>query len=200
MKIAEIILRYLEVFLAWPVIISIVVVIFLKWFKAPISDFIKRLVKVEGYGGRMEASSPSEQQKESKKALPVKSKNEIETYIRDNPNLAVAEYLRLFNHLVFEHTFNIIFGTQIDLLESLSNKGEKGERYINLVGFYNEYVRRGGNISYQMNDYLGFLIRNGFIEFEGKGSELNVKITPLGLDFLSYIKANYSLMYKYKPF
>jgi len=200
MKIAEIILRYLEVFLAWPVIISIVVVIFLKWFKAPISDFIKRLVKVEAYGSRAEAIGPSEQQKGSKKDLPTKSKSEIEMYIRDNPNLVVAEYSRLLNWYVFEHAFNIIYGTQIDLLEHLSNKGDKGESYINLVDFYYKHINRVGTYSYMMVDYLGFLKEYKFIDVEDEGSELSVKITPYGIDFLSYIKTNYSLVYKYKPF
>jgi len=200
MEIAEIILRYLGVFLAWPVIILILVVIFLKWFKAPITDFIKRLVKVEAYGSRAVAISPSEQQKKAKETLQTKSKSDIENNFRDNPNLVVAEYSRLFNWYVFEHVFNIIFGTQIDLLEHLSNKGDKGEKYINLAGFYNEFVGRAGTTSYQMNDYLGFLIIYKFLIYEGEGSELNVKITPYGVDFLSYIKTNYSVVYKYKQF
>jgi len=200
MEIAEIILRYLEVFLAWPVIILIVVVIFLKRFKDPISDFIKRLVKVEAYGGRMEASRPLEQQKEPKKDLLTKSRSEIEKNFRDNPNLVAAEYFKLLNCCVFEHTFNIIFGTQIDLLEHLSSKGDEGEKYINLAHFHNEYVRRAGTTFYQMNDYLGFLIGYNLIIYEGEGSELNVKITKYGVDFLSYIKTSYSLVYKYKQF
>lgn len=200
MEIAEIILCYLEVLLRWPVIVLIVVLVFFKLFKNPISDFFRRIVKGEAYGIRLEASSPSEQQKEAKETISARSKSEIEAYIRDNPDLVVTEYIRLFNGYIFERAFNIIYGTQIDLLEHLSSKGDKGENYINLALFYNEYVKRTGKSIYQMADYLGFLKEFRFVQYEGEGSELRVKILPYGVDFLSYIKTQYPSMYKYKPF
>jgi len=198
MQTAEIILRYLEVFLKWPVIVFIIIIIFIKVFKNEISDFFRRIFKGEAMGIRFEAM-PSEQQKEAKEVLPAKTKSEIEAYIKDNPQLVIIEYMELFNRYFFERTFNIIYGTQIDLLEYLSEKGEGGEKYINLVSFHKEHIRRFGKSSTQMADYLGYLKKSRFIKYEGEENELNVKITPYGIDFLSYIKTYYPFMYKYKP-
>jgi len=98
----------------------------------------------------------------------------------------------------FERTFNIIYGTQIDLLEYLSAKGTDGDRYVNLLVFYNEFVKRSGLASTQMADYLGYLHSMRFVEYRGEGSDLIVKITPYGVNFLSYIKGQYPSTYKYK--
>jgi len=142
---------------------------------------------------------PSKQQKGVKEVLPAKTKSEIEAYIKDNPQSVIIEYMELLDRYFFERTFNIIYGTQIDLLEYLSEKGEEGEKYINLVTFHKEHIRRFGK-STQMADYLGYLKKSGFIKYEVEENELNVKITPYGINFLSYIKTYYPLMYnKYKP-
>ena len=69
-----------------------------------------------------------------------------------------------------------------------------------MVSFYNEFVKRSKLVSTQMADYIGFLEDGRFIEFVGEGSELNVKITPHGINFLSYIKGQYPVTYKYRLF
>jgi len=200
MKIAEIILQYLQVFLGWPVIILILGIIFFKWFKEPISDFFRRLVKGEAYGVRVEASSPLEQQKEAKQIPQLQSQDEIERYIQEHPKEIIEEYIKLLKGYWFERVFNLIFGTQIRLLEYLSKKGTSGEKYINLVGFYDEYVKRSGVAIAQIGDYFRFLEAMKLIEYVSEGSELSVKITPFGVDFLSYIKTQYALVYKHKAF
>jgi len=197
---AEIILQYLQVILGWPVVALILGVIFLKWFKEPISDFFRRVVRGEAYGVRIEASSPSEQRKDIKETPQLQTQDQIEKYIKDNPKEVIKEYVRLLNGYWFERTFNIIYGTQMDLLEYLSIKGTKGENYINLVGFYNEFVKRSGLSSTQMADYLGFLKDMRFIEFVEEDKAWNVKITAYGVDFLSYIKGQYPSTYRYRPF
>ena len=194
MQTLEIILRVLEVILGWPVIILIIFLI----FKDAISNFLRRLVKAEAMGASVVASTPPKQQKEVKKVLPAKSESEIEQYIKDRPSFVIEQYKILMNGFIFERAFNNIYGTQIKLLEHLSNKGETGENYINLMSFYNEYLKRLGVPSYQMTDYLNYLKESRFIKYEGKDDELNVKITSYGIDFLSYIKKYYSLMYKSK--
>jgi len=100
MEIAEIILRYLQVILGWPIIVLILGVIFVKVFKHPISDFFRRIVKGEAYGVRIEASSPSHQQEIAKEAPKIESQDQIEQYISNNPKAVVAEYLRLANGIL----------------------------------------------------------------------------------------------------
>jgi len=196
MPTSEIILHYFEVFLGWPVIILIVFII----FKGAISDFLRRLVKGEALGMRLEARKPFEQQKETRETLPAKSDAEIENYISDNPSLLIEEYKKVAKALMFERVFNVIYGTQISLLEHLSKKGSEGDKYINLVSFYNECIKLQRNSSYQRVNYFGFLKECAFIEYSGEGSDKIVKITPRGIDFLSYISANYPLGFKFKQY
>jgi len=200
MEIAEIILRFLQAILSWPIIVLILGIVFVVVFKGPISDFLRRIVKGEAYGVRIEASRPSEQKEIAKETPKIESQDQIEQYIINNPKAVVAEYLRLANGYWFERTFNIIYGTQIDLIEYLATKGTNGDKYINLVVFYNEFIKRSGLSSTQMSDYLGFLLGMRFIEYAGEGSDLIVKVTPHGVNFLSYIKAQYPSTYKYKPY
>ena len=175
-------------------------VIFLKWFKDPISDFFRRVVRGEAYGVKIEASSPLEQRKEVKEIPQPQTQDQIEKYIKDNPKEVIKEYLRLLNGYWFERAFNIIYGTQMDLLKYLSTKGTKGENYINLVSFYNEFVKRSGLSSTQMADYLGFLKDMRFIEFVEENKAWSVKITAYGVDFLSYVKGQYPSSYRYRVF
>ncbi len=200
METAEIILKYLQVILGWPVVALILGIIFLKWFKDPISDFFRRVVRGEAYGVKIEASSPSEQRKEVKEIPQPQTHDQIEKYIKDHPKEVITEYLRLLNGYWFERAFNIIYGTQMDLLEYLSTKGTKGENYINLVSFYNEFVKRSGLASTQMADYLGFLKDMRFIEFVEENKTWSVKITAYGVDFLSYVKGQYPSSYRYRAF
>ncbi|MEK7165079.1 MAG: hypothetical protein AAB779_03975, partial [Patescibacteria group bacterium] len=163
MEMANIVLQYLEVFLGWPVVILILGLAFMQWFKKSISSFLERLIVGEAYGVRLEASSPSNQQKELKKEdMPLQ---DIEKYIRDNPKEVIRDYQRIFNSYRFERAFNIIYGTQMDLLEHLSTKGDNGDKYVNLILFYNEFIKRSNLTSTHMADYLEFLKNNQFIEY-----------------------------------
>ena len=200
MKTSEIIFQYFQLFLGWPVIILILGIIFLKWFKEPISDFFRRLVKGEAYGVRIEASSPLGQQKEATQPPQLRTQDEIKEYVKENPERVIKEYARLLREYWFERIFNLIFGTQIELLEYLSKKGSDGDKYVNLTGFYTKFVMRAGSASYQIGDYFGFLKGMRLTEYAGEGSELSVKITPFGVDFLFYIKSQYGTAYKYRLF
>lgn len=199
MSLAEIILELFRVFLSWPVMILVLGLIFFCKFKDSISDFLRRVTKVGTPSVGIEATSPSKQREKAKENPPAKPLDEIETYIKDNPKEAIDNYLRVWNGYVFERTFNLIYGTQIGLIEHLSKKGDKGDKYINLINFYNDFVGRSGYASVQMAHYLGFLKDSGYITYEGEGSELSVKIMPYGIDFLSYIKQQYPSSYKNKP-
>ena len=200
MQTAEIILRYLEVILTWPVAGVVLGLVAMKWFRGPVSDFLRRVVRGEAYGVRLEAANPTDQRKEAQDVPKPQSGDAIEQYIRDNPKEVIREYLRAVNGYRFERAYNLIYGTQLDLLEHLSRIGEPGEPYINLVPFYNEFVKRSNLAATQMADYLGFLRDMLFIEYIGTGTDLRARITPLGVDFLSYIKGQYPTVYKYKAY
>lgn len=198
MEIAELVRRYLEVILTWPVAMLALGLTAMRWFREPFADFLRRVVRGEAYGVRLEAANPSEQRKEAQDV--PQPQPDVEQYIRENPKEVVHEYLRAVNGYRFERAYNLIYGTQLDLLEHLSTVGKEGEPYVNLVPFYNEFVKRSNLSGTQMADYLGFLRDMHFIQYSGPENHLRVQITPLGIDFLTYIKGQYSAFYKFKPY
>ena len=190
-------LQEVRTFLTWPVVTLIMAFM----FKSSIADFLRRLVKGEGPGGwKFEATKPAEQQQEIKDKSLVQPEDKTEQYVKDNPKLVIQEFKRTFNAYWFERAYNLIYGTQIEVLEHLETKGDKGDKYINLTPFYNEFLRRSKFTTTQLAHYLGFLKDAQFIEYLGEGANLTARITPYGVDFLSYIKTQYALAYKYKIF
>lgn len=199
MEIAKLILYYLQILLTWPVIGGIIAIVFLKMFREPLSDFFQRIVRGQLYGVSIEASTPSEQQEKVGKEPKVQSATDLETYVQNNPKEAIKEYLKVINWYWFERIYNAIYGTQITLLEHLAVKIENGDLYINLFPFYSEFQNRSKLYNIQMADYLGFLKNMVLIEILNIGTDLKVRITPRGLDFLSYVKGQYPY-YKSKTF
>jgi len=195
MEIVKLVLEYFKIILSWPVITGILIIYFLRLFKWPLSNFLNRMVKSQIYGLTVEAMTLSEQRKE----LP-EPKADLEKYISENPQEIIEEYNRIFRGYWFERGYNLIFGTQILLLEHLLSKGTEGDFYVNLFSFYQDFLNRSNLTTTQMADYLGFLCDMKFIDMMGEGIDLCVKITPCGTDFLSYIKGQYLYSYKYKAF
>lgn len=200
MEIARLVLDYLKIILSWPVITAIAIIYFLRLFKEPISDFLSRLVKGQVYGVTVEATTPSEQRKEVQETSVPKPQADIEKYISENPQEVLKEYARVLNGYWFERGYNLIYGTQIALLEHLLSKGVDGDFYVNVFPFYQNFLNRSNLTTTQMADYLGFLRDMKFIDITSDGDDLRVKITPYGVDFLSYIKGQYPYSYKYKAF
>lgn len=196
MKIEEIVLKYLQVVLNWPLLA--IISIFL--FKKQISDFLSRLIKGKVGSLSVEATPP----KQEKVIVENDKKNRGIQIIEDNPKNAYGEFLKLYEEYFFERSFNIIYGTQIDLLEHLDKKSDKSEKY-NFI-FIKYYLRHLGTkpkTKKPYNQYLDFLEINKFIEIlnvDKDYSERILKMTPLGIKFLSYIKNYYPERYKNKPF
>lgn len=189
MEIIEIMYRLRD--WAWPIFLFVIIII----FKKQISEFLKRLKTLKIFSMDVEAAIPEKQKAEEIKEL-LPSKEEIEKWRFEK---IINEYIKLFNRYQFERTFNIIFGTQIDLLEHLLIKGTSGERYIELRYFYDEFIRRTSLFSYKMEEYIGFLKIMGYVEYVGEGYKMIVKITEYGRNFLSYIKEQHPRKYRYKP-
>lgn len=200
MEISNQILSYLEIIFSWPLITLIIVIIFIIIFREPLSDFFRRLIKGEAYGVKFQASSPSEQREEAKDIPKVQPESELESYIRDNPQETIKTIIRLSRGYRFERIFNIIYGTQINLLLHLSSKDELGDKYINVMSYYNEYIGRSRLYSVKPEDYFGFLLSMQMIEFFGESTNFSMRITPEGIDFISYIGSEYPTTFKNKPF
>jgi len=193
MEILEFCLRYL----AWPFAVIYLGRFFIIKFGEPISNFLQRIIVAKGYGVSFEAGIPLDQQEEEiTKLLPPEEeiKKDIgEEYVKKTRD----KYMELLEKYLFERTLNVIYGTQMDLLEFLLKKGTLGEKYSNLKRFYFYFIVRSKlAVTRTETQYFGFLKNLEYIEYVGEGEEQIVKITPDGLDFLSYIKRLYPTTYR----
>lgn len=183
----------------WPLITLVIFFTLLICYRGRIGELITRIRAGSGFGLKVELDGRKDAQ------LPVASEkdpigveeSEIEKYIKENPKQVLAEYLKMRNTAHFERCFNLIFGSQVRLLEFLEKSGSTGAKYVDLVPFYSHFAQSVGNTTTQLAEYLGFLINYcSFIEYENlSGKELEVKLTPYGADFLSYIRIQYKGTY-----
>ena len=182
---------------AWPFFALIFIIIFNK----PIFEFLKRLKTLKIFGTVLETRTAP---KQPKGMLLPQVKEELEKSVekeKDSVKFLFNQYMKLFKTCTFEQNFNIIYGTQIKLLEHLSKKGALGDKYTNLENFYWDFfMRTGGKTTTTREGHLGFLEMERYIEYASEDDEQIVKITPHGNNFLSYIKKRYKLLYKYKSF
>lgn len=195
MEIFEFCLRYL----AWPAAFVYLGRFFIIKFGEPISNFLQRIIIAKGYGVSFEAGIPPDQQKEEiTKSLPPEE--EIRKYVgEEDIKIMTKKYSELFEKYIFELTLNAIYGTQMDLLEFLSKKRTLGEKYSDLSRFYYYFLTRSKLVTTTPPEYFGFLKAMRFIEYVGEGEEQIVKITPLGLNFLSYVKKLYPITFRDRP-
>ena len=215
-QIADLVLRYLDVLLRWPLAVFALGLTGMLLFKKPISDFLSRITSAGGYGIQLSAASPQSQSAAKKPGAPeladvVENQPMVPPqgppmvpqqaiqYVQQHPAQVVEEYLRIFNAYRYERALNQIYGTQIDMLQCLSTKGTEGEAYTNLAVFYEAFRRRAGDSKYQMPDYVRFLHTLGFIEYFEDKLNFRVRITPAGLGFLSYVRGEYPLTYDKRP-
>ncbi len=196
MKIEEIILQCLRVVLNWPLVA--IISIFL--FKKQISDFLSRLIRGKIGNLSVEATPP----KQEKVIIENNNKNPLIQMMKDDPENAYHEILKLYEDYFYERSFNIIYGTQINLLDHLDKKPYKSEKYnFIFIKFYFKHLGRKPKTKKPYNQYLDFLEINKFIEILNANKTNNekiLKITPSGIKFLSYIKTHYPERYKNKPF
>jgi len=198
MEVAKLILEYLKAVLVWPVSVGIILIVFLLKFRAGIEDLLKRMQEGEGYGIRLKATAPAEQQKLATEVKPLLPLDEAERFAMEHPKEAVQEYRRLTDNFLWEKSFNLIYGTQMDLLSALEKKGSVGEKYVDLTVYHQEFIKRSQVTGLQFTQYVGFLKQVGFVEISGDANDAVVKITPNGINFLSYVRSQYP--YHVKPF
>ena len=216
-QIAELVLRYLDVLFRWPVAILALGLTGMLVFKKPISDFLSRITSAGGYGFQLSAANTQSETTPAKKPESPELANVVEhqppaaqqgppmvpqqaiQYVQQHPAQVIEEYLRVFNGYRYEKAFNSLYGTQMALLQYLATKGSEGDAYTNLAPFYEEFRRRAPDTKYQMPDYVRFLETLGFIEYFGAQPNFRIRITPSGLGFLSYVRAEYPLAYDQRP-
>ncbi len=201
MEIAKLVLEYFRLILSWPVIVGLIVVIFFAKFQASVSDLIKRFAEGEVSGVKFKIAPLQQQEKQqSVEGSSFPSLTQQEKDIVENPKKTAEKLKELNTALRFEKIFNLIFGSQFRLLEHLETKGSAGEKYVNIVPFYNQHLASTPvPPSTTYPQFLQYLLSNNLITIEGTDTDSVVKITPAGVDFLSYIKRGYAY-YGFKLF
>ena len=142
----NLVLGFTKVFLSWPMTVLALALIFIYNFKQQISNFLSRITEGEAYGVKFKVNSPQD----SAITINVEHvipENDTKMWVIANPDKVIEEYDKINNSYKWERAMNFIYGTQIDLLEALSKKGDVGDLYVNLAFFHAEHQRRIGNAS-----------------------------------------------------
>ncbi len=183
---ADILVRSLEYILSWPVAILIVGLCFFYKFKLAIEGFLNRMTEATFPGGCIKAINPQEQQQVETLINP-KNEQEWILWVKQNPEQMHKYCVEISNQLKYERIMNIIYGTQIRLLENLEKKSKYGESIQNLQSYYVEFQRLGNNHITRFDEYLGFLQASNLIEIK----ENMAILTTVGQNFLIYIRSIY---------
>ena len=214
-------LEYAKVLLSWPPVALVIAILFIARFRGAIDDFLKRLVEGNIFGQAFKAVPPPQQATlagatEDRLALAAEAAPQLPqgqvavaagplppelagdpqapaaiAYVQSNPAQTVIEYKRVFLAYNAERLFNRIFGTQIALMEFLATRPSEPLPLASLTKFHDQHQHRTGTAEYQLRDYINFLVGFGVVAVSGQENSYAYTITQHGVEFLSYIRANY---------
>ena len=222
----QMLLEYIKVLLSWPPIALVTAILLISRFRGAIDDFLKRLVEGTIFGQAFKAVPPPQQSgsagvTEDRLALAAEAAPPISTlagevlppqlagdplapaavaYVRNNPADTVIEYKRVLFAYNFERLFMRIYGTQIALLEFLALRPDTPAPLSVLAQFHDEHQQKAGSTEYQLRDYVQFLVGFGVVAVFGPENAYEYKVTQHGVEFLSYIKANYPANWNQRAF
>ncbi|MBI3776860.1 MAG: hypothetical protein HY273_15175 [Gammaproteobacteria bacterium] len=226
----QLLLEYLKVVLGWPPVGLAIAILFTSRFKSAIDDFLKRLIEGNVLGQTFKAAPPRDQQNiaqrpddlhtkataaqqtvlthpetELAESLPPELANDPQAsaelaYVRQHPAQTVLDYRRLLFSYNAERLFNSIYGTQISLLDSLASRPSETITLAQLAQFHEAHQKQAKRTEYQLRDYVNFLVNFGVLAVKGPPHENTYTITQDGIEFLSYIKANYPLAWNQRTF
>lgn len=214
-------LEYLKVLFSWPPIALVIAVIFFWRFQTAINGLMGRIVEGSILGQTIKAAPPiqspelsGEEDFLSKKAAEAQLQTNVQPnvtapeplppeladdpqapaaveWVKNNPVQTVMEYKRIMLNISFERLFNLIYGTQIFLLEFLASRPNESVSLTELGKFYMQYLSMPGSVAYSQQNYMNFLVNFGVIVEAPLPNQQSYRITPHGIQFLSYIKLNY---------
>ena len=193
--------------LKWPLVIIVIALI----FKKPITSLINSIKSIKGgkFGIETELSKkqletqnvlekPKSKMTTIEKSLNLISddtRNRIQTAIiqeteldkvkdESEKNQLLLKYSEaLYVILRFERIYNLIFGSQIKLLNHLNSSIKETTESISF--FYKEAVEVNPNLKeYPYKNYLAFLESEGLIII---GKENSIQISAFGRDLLKYM-------------
>lgn len=178
--------------LSWPVVVLFMFLILLREIK----NLINRINYIKWPGGpeiNTKQTKPSKEIPKISEETENKKLEEIKKSSQDKEEL-LNQVVILQIALHFERTYNLIFGSQIRLLENLRKYGSVGMKYEDVAAYYQGVlVTYPYMVSYHLTQYLDFLVGAKLVEVTQQGDNRVVKIVPLGIDFLEYLEGlNYN--------
>lgn len=192
---ARLILDFLRV-LIWPALALFLVF----WFRRELSEFIDRVWRVKFPGGEVEAETQKDLQEsdedfedaEGALAKDGELLGEMEKQyearyaeLEQNTQKLIQELSLKELQLEFERIYNVIFGSQIRLLELVRTKPDGADWHC--LSAYYEQVKRtnpGSFTNWAVDQYLQFLLTRKLIELDPAGYH---RLTEKGSSFLSYL-------------
>lgn len=223
-------LEYLKVLLSWPPIALIIAIIFIARFRSAINNFLDRVIEGNFFGQVLKAAPPHQplepggaMEDRLIKAAEAQPHTSVQPtvgvlvplppelandplaqaaidWVRNNPAQTVIEYKQLLFKYSSERLFNVIYGTQIALLEFLAAHPVEPITLAQLAQFHREHQSKAARTDYQLQDYVNFLASYTAIAVAGPPHQQTYSITQYGVEFLSYIKANYPVSWNQRAF
>lgn len=173
----NLIIKYLSLIFSLPVVILVLSIFFIFTFKEQIGAKIEDLI---------EARFPSTKlrwKEQQKKDEDIERKR-VEKAIMEKLSEQENKIDILKNFCYFEEKIRYMYASQFSLLKEIKKEGKV--YYLKIMYYYSVFLKRGGNKSYPISEYLGWLVGIKFIEEYQKDN--SYILTELGKGFLKYCK------------
>ncbi|WP_435465196.1 hypothetical protein [Variovorax sp. GB4R4] len=192
------ILEYIKVVLSWPPMAVLLVWILLPTFGVPLATLLKNIRKGKAAGIEFEVD-PEKQQGSA--PPPLVAEDHLGRIAAD-PKAAKAEILKWWTAAVAENNFHKIYGTQMRLMEHLANRPNGADSEGNLLPFHLEHLKLVEAASNPIapgywTQYFGFLLHTEYVERVADSNQ--VRLTPLGQEFLRYIRSTWGAFASNRP-
>ncbi|MDN6885297.1 hypothetical protein QMO14_16955 [Variovorax sp. CAN2819] len=190
------ILEYLKVLLSWPPLAFIGACIVIAAFRQQLAEKLDRLIEAKGKDWHARFQEPTQNVGTSPPAPPTADSDYL-TQVTSDPAKARVEILKWWTAAASENAFHRMHGTQWRLLEYVLSRGEAGAPAEEVRPFYDEHLKLGesvpGFVPPTIDQYIGFLVGQSLIIIasDHKGG-MAVQLTPLGHEFIKYIKENWA--------
>lgn len=191
----------------WPQLCLIIVLLFIYFFRKNISNLLDRVIHIGATGVDFQQStinpppdlseeinkpktndSQIEQMKTIQESIQFINNYLDEKYQNDPDkakNLLISELATAYFNFRCQSVYNLIFGSQIQLLKSLNNNRDTGLSKAQANEHYNVIINNYPTplSKWNIDNYLHFLTQSKLITLENE----SYKITHFGVDFLIWL-------------
>jgi len=192
---------------SWPFVVLILVVLFRKKLQSLLQFLIvehtdkgfkfrfnlQQMQDVMGGKNKKDQEKRDREQGELNKKLGTAESRAVNAESRADDLYSLAKKMladldNANKELTFERIYNVIFGSQIKLLEYLAVvKQEYQAGPLQKFYYHDLYVKSGGGLDYTFEKYMGYLKSRGLITFDSLGENGLVKIDKKGSEFIAYL-------------